>query len=87
MPKPHENIVLLNDDGKLAVSELKQGGSLKLRFLRFNLRWGKVNRSALPTNCFLSPDIPIAEVTLADEAKVADDCRTALHMSDCLINL
>ena len=87
MPKPQENLVLLNDDGELAILELKQCRSLRLRTLRFNLRWREVNRSARPTNGLLFPDIPIAEVTLADEAKVADDCRTALRMSDCLVNL
>ena len=87
MPKLHDNIVLLYDDGKLAVPELKQGGSLKLRFLQFNLRWRIVNRSALPTDDFSFPDIPTAKVTLADKAKVADDCRTELRLPDCLVNL
>jgi hypothetical protein len=87
VPKPHEAVVLLNHDGKLAVLELEQGGSLKLRFLRFNLRGRKVNCSTLPTNGFSFLDIPIAEVTLADEAKVTDDRWTPLHFFDCLINL
>jgi hypothetical protein len=82
--QPH---CLLNDDGKLAVLKLEQGGSLKLRFLRSNLRGGKVDCSALPTNSFSFLDIPIAEVTLTDEAKVTDDRWPLLHFSDCLINL
>ncbi len=69
-----EHIALLNDDGELAVLELKQCRFLRLRILWFNLWWKEVNLSAFPTNSFSFPDIPKAEVTFADQAKISDNC-------------
>ncbi len=76
--------VLLNNDSKLTVLELKQGSVLQPWCLWFDTLGREIDCSTLPTNGFSFSDIPFAEVTLADEAKVTDGCRTSLHLSDCV---
>jgi hypothetical protein len=79
-----KNVALLDDDGKLTVLELKQRRFLRPRILQLNLRWREVNLPALPTNGLLLPDVPTAEVALADETKVPDGRRSPLNLSNCL---
>jgi len=80
-------MILIEKDGKLTVLELEQGGSLRFGFLQFNLGGRRVGDCpALPTDRFSLFDIPMAEVPLADEAKVTDDCRTILDLSNCFVD-
>ena len=87
LSKVLETIELVHDNGELAIPELKQRRFLRLRILWFDLRKWEVNLPASPTDTFSFPDIPIAQVTSANKAKVSDDCRITLYSSDRFVDL